>query len=371
MPGVRRPTAERRYDDGARPQGGTLKRRHHWFFLFAAALAALSVMPVSAKSADSPPSYRVTRTVLLGAPDRWDYVIFDGGSHRVFVAHGDHVTVVDGATGEILGKVGTFPGGTHGIAVVSATGRGYTDDGRAGMAASFDLATLKVIKTIEAEKDADGVLFDPVSRHIFVINGESANLTVVDPASDSVITTIAAGGGLEIGVAGGNGKLYIDGAEHNEIARIDTASNQVDAHWPIPGCASPHGLAIDPDTHRLFASCVNSVLVVLNADDGATVATLPIGRGTDTAAFDAKRKLIFSSNGKDGTLSIIKEVNADTFVSMGSILTQRTARTMAVDSVSGRIYLAAADIDTQAAPVNGRPPLIPGSLKLLFIDPSP
>ena len=346
-----------------------MKRRHHWFFVFAAALAALSVLPVAAGSADSPPSYRVTRTVLLGAPDRWDYVIFDGGSHRVFVAHGDHVTVVDGATGEILGQVGTFPGGTHGIAVVSATGRGYTDDGRAGMAASFDLATLKVIKTIKAEKDADGILFDPVSRHIFVINGESANLTVIDPASDSVITTIAAGGGLEIGVPGGNGKLYIDGAEHNEIVRIDTATNQVDAHWPIPNCTSPHGLAIDRETHRLFASCINSTLVVLNADDGATVASLPIGLGTDTAAFDTRRKLIFSSNGRDGTISVIKEVNANDYVSMGSIPTQRTARTMAVDSVSGRIYLAAGDIDTKAAPVNGRPALIRGIIEAAIYGP--
>jgi DNA-binding beta-propeller fold protein YncE len=194
---------------------------------------------------------------------------------------------------------------------------------------------------------------------------------VIDPRTDSVIATIAAGGGLEIGVPGGNGKLYVDGAEHNEIVRIDTATNQVDAHWPIPNCTSPHGLAIDRETHRLFASCLNSTLVVLNADDGATVAILPIGLGTDTAAFDTRRKLIFSSNGRDGTISVIKEVNANDYVSMGSIPTQRTARTMAVDSVSGRIYLAAADIDTNAAPVNGRPALVAGSLKLLFLDPSP
>jgi YVTN family beta-propeller protein len=346
-------------------------RRYHWFSMFAAALTTLAVTPIPAASTESAPSYRVSQTIPLGTPDRWDYVIFDGGSHRVFVAHGDHVTVVDGQSGEILGQIGPFAGGTHGTAIVSAIGRGYTDDGRAGMAASFDLATLKVIKTIKAEEDADGILFDSVSGHLFVINGESANLTVVDPKTDTAIATIAAGGGLEIGVAGGNGKLYVDGAEHNEIVRIDTRTNQVDAHWPIPGCTSPHGLAIDPDTHRLFASCVNSVLVVMNADDGTPVASLPIGRGTDTAAFDSKRKLIFSSNGKDGTLSIIKEVNANTFVSMPALQTQLTARTMAVDSVSGRIYLAAADVDTKAALVNGRPPIVAGSLKLLFLDPSP
>jgi hypothetical protein len=78
------------------------------------------------------PSYSVTRTVALGAPDRWDYVIFDATSHRVYVAHGDRVTVVDGRDGSVLGQVQGFVGGTHGIAISTAAGRGNTDDGRAG-----------------------------------------------------------------------------------------------------------------------------------------------------------------------------------------------------------------------------------------------
>src|ERR1700741_4245036 len=120
----------------------------------AAMAMAAAILPGAASAAAARPAaldYHVTKTVTLGAPDRWDYVQFDPPSHRVCVARGDRVTVVDGGSGSIVGQIGSFPGGTHGIAIVKATGRGYTDDGRAGTAASFDLVTLKLVKTIQAE----------------------------------------------------------------------------------------------------------------------------------------------------------------------------------------------------------------------------
>jgi len=311
----------------------------------------------------------VTHTVILGAPDRWDYVAFDSSSQRVFVAHGDRVTVVDGKDGAILGQVEGFPGGTHGIAISTSTGRGYTDDGKAGEAASFDLKTLKAMKRIKAEEDADGIVLDPSSGHVFVLDGDSGKVTVIDPKTDAVIATIDAGGKLEFGVAPGNGKLYVNGAEKKEIIRIDTNTNQVDARWSITSCTSPHGLAIDSVTHRLFSSCINNVLVVVNIDTGALVSSLPIGSGSDAVAFDPKRKLIFSTNGRDGTVSVLQEKDAQTFVSLGSFKTMLSARTMDIDPANGRLYIAGAEVDTKSAPVNGRPRFIPGSLKLLFLDP--
>ena len=324
--------------------------------------------------AQSAPSYTITKTVALGAPDRWDYLTFDPSSHRVFVAHGDRVTVVDGRDGTIVGQVEGFPGGPHGIAIVTETERGYSDDGKAGTASSFNLATLRQVTTIKAAADADGVLFDPVSKHVFVINGDSGSVTAIDPASDTAITTIATGGGLEFAALDGSGKLYVDGAEKQEIVRIDTKTNQVDAHWAVPNCTRPHGIAIDPATHRLFSSCVNNVLVVVNTDTGATVASLPIGSRTDAAAFDPKRKLVFSSNG-DGTLSVIAEKDPNHFVALPSIPTMLGARTMAIDPDSGRIYLVGADytINMAADPSDVRHHYVvtPGSAKLLFLDPTP
>jgi YVTN family beta-propeller protein len=345
----------------------------------ATAAVALTLGLASPSRAQSTPSYRVTKTVALGTPDRWDYVVFDPPSHRVYVSHGDRVTVVDGHDGTIIGQVEGFAGGTHGIAISKATGRGYTDDGRAGEAGSFDLKTLKPEKRIKAAEDADAVVFDPASGHVFVVNGDGGTLTVIDPQTDSAVATVAAGGKLEFAVAGGNGKLYVNGEEKKEIVRVDTKTNQVDARWPIPNCTSPHGLAIDPSSHRLFSSCLNKLLVIVNADTGATVTTLPIGGGSDAVAFDPKRKLAFSSNGLDGNLSIIQEKDPQTFISLGNIDTAPTARTMSLDPDTGRLYLVAAEIDTKVAAEPSQPngaaprrkPIVPGSLKLLFLDPTP
>jgi YVTN family beta-propeller protein len=324
-------------------------------------------------SAQSARPYAITKTVTLGAPDRWDYTVFDPVLDRVYVSHGAKVTVVDGTSGAIVGEIDGIAGATHGIASVHALGKGYTDDGKAGIAVSFDLKTLKVIKQIKAEPDADGIVYDPPSGHILVIDGDSGKVTVIDPKTDSVVATIDGGGGLEFGVSGENGKFYVDGVEKNEIVRMDTATNKADAHWPMPACVKPHGLAIDRLHMRLFASCANKVMTVVDAETGAVIASLPIGEGTDFAEFDPSRGLAFSSN-RDGTLSIIAEKSPISFVALPAFTTEIGARTMAIDPKTGRIYLVTADmtVNQSAAPADFRHrfSVKPGSVKLLFLDPT-
>ena len=346
--------------------------------VFGSAPAAFARHAPRAGSA-SPVVYHLTRSVRLGAPDRWDYVVYDGASHRVYVAHGDHLTVVDGRNGRIIGQVAGMPGGTHGVAISHAAGLGYTDDGDAGEAVAFSLKTLKAVKHLAAASDSDAVTIDPTSGHVFVVDGDPGLLTVIDPAADRVVATVHVGSKLEFIAPGNNGKVYVNGVEKQAIFRVDTATNQVDATWSIPQCEAPHGLAVDTSTHRLFSSCENGRLVVVNADTGAVVATLPIGQGTDAAAFDPTRKLVFSSNGMDGTLSVIREVDANTFVPAGTIKTAVSARTMSVDPLTGRVFLVAADTTAKAmaafraarqAGKRAPSPFVQGSLKLLFFDPA-
>lgn len=335
-----------------------------------AALAALA-LPCLAP-AQTAPEYTVVKKVPLGAPDRWDYVVFDSASGRVFVAHGDEVAVVDGTSGDIVGHVKSFPGGTHGIAMVTASNRGYTDDGEAGKAASFNLKTFAVEKHIQAAEDADAITFDPVSNHVFIINGDTGSITVIDPKTDAAVATINVGGKLEYAVPGENGKLFVNGAAKREVISIDTATNRIVAHWPVPDCESPHGLAINGASHRLFVSCLNEKLNVVDARNGQVVATVPIGKGSDAVVFDPQRKLIFSSNGKDGTISVIAEKDPKTYVALQPIRTTLSARTMGINQATGRLFLAAADIASNAQPdrKSGRIPTQPGSLKLLFLDPA-
>jgi len=338
--------------------------------LFLATTAALALGAASAH-AQAPAGYKVVKEVPLGAPERWDYVVYDAPSHRVYVAHGDRISVVDAKDGKLIGDV-TGVANTHGIGV--SNGKAYTDDGEAGQVIVFDPKTLKVIKHIPAKPDADGITVDAKSGHVFVVDGDSKTVTVVDPKTDTAVANIDTGGGMEYAVAGGDGKVYVNGAEKKEIVRIDAKTNAIDARWPIPGCTSPHGLAIDPAGHHLFVTCVNKQMTVVDTTTGSVVATLPIGQGTDAAAFDPARKRAFSSNG-DGTLTVVADKGANSFSVAETVPTRVTGRTMGIDPASGRLFIAAADIDPKApvpAGPNGRPGRprpIPGSLKLLFLDP--
>lgn len=332
----------------------------------ALAATAVLVLSPSARGAE-PPAYRLTMAVPLGAPDRWDYVVFDPASGRVFVAHSDRVTVVDPRSGRILGQVAGTPGGSHGTAVSLATGQGFTDDGEAGQAVAFDLTSLKVLKRIPAAPDADGIVIDPATGRVFVIDGDSGKVTAIDPKSDTVLANIDLGGKLEAAAVGDDARVFVEGAEKREVVTIDTRRLRIVSRFAIPTCVSPHGIAADNVAHRLFVSCVNSQMLVLDSGTGATVATLPIGRGSDSAVWDARRRRAFSSNGVDGTISVIQQVTPDDYRVLTPVTTVVSGRTMALDPVSGRLFVAAAQLEPPVTP-GARPKAKPGSLKLMIFE---
>jgi DNA-binding beta-propeller fold protein YncE len=329
-------------------------------------LAATALLCATAASAA--PAYRLAKSIALGAPDRWDYVVSDAAGRRVYVAHGDRLTVVDAASGAILGNVEGIAGGTHGTAISAATGEGFTDDGRGGVAVAFNLKTLAVTKRIPAAEDADAVARDAATGHVFVIEGDPGTITVIDPKSDSAVATIKVGEGLEYAASDDAGHLYVAGVEKGDLIKIDARADTVLARWPAPGCTRPHGLAIDKTARRAFLGCANAVMVVMDTSNGRIIATLPIGRGNDAVAFDARRKRVFSSNGVDGTISVFHEATPDHYVPLEPVKTAVSGRTMAVDAASGRLFIAAADVTPSATP-GGRPRPVAGSLKLLIFDP--
>jgi YVTN family beta-propeller protein len=336
------------------------------------AFAAALTQTQAADSTAAAAPYVLEKTIRLGAGERWDYVTYDPVDKRAYVAHGDHVSVVDTVKGTVIGEVGPFPGGTHGIAISHTAGHGYTDDGKAGVVGVFDLATFKVLKTIPAAPDADGIFLDPASGHVFVIDGDSGVITVVDPKTDSSVATIRIGAGLEAADVDGKGHLYVDGADQHDIIAIDTRNNTVTAHWPMTGCERTHGIAVDSEARRVFASCANKVLVEVDADKGTNIATATIGGFNDGAAFDATRKLVLSSNG-EGTVTVLNEKSATMLVPMGDLKTIPSARTIAIDPESGRLFLPAADIAKYEPPTTpgGRMHItfVPGSMKLLVYKP--
>ena len=309
--------------------------RFFWQVGFSALFMAAAIPTAQAEA----PLYSLAMTIPLGGGAHWDYMHYHAATGQLFIAHGKTLTVVNTDTNKVQGNV-TGLDDTHGIAFDPATGLGYTDSSGTKTISVFNPATLTVEKTLPALDDTDGMVFDPASKKIFVAAGDSGAVLALDPATDAE-AKILLGGAPEFLAANGRGQLFVALNDKNEMAVVDTQTGQVTARWALPGCVAPTGVAMDPESQRVFTSCQNGKLAVVNTTNGEEVALLPIGKGTDSAAFDSTRHLIFSPN-STGTLSVIRETDADHYTVLPSVKTRLGARTIAVNEATGDVYLVTA-----------------------------
>jgi len=318
-----------------------------------------------------PSGYRVAKTYKLGGEGGWDYLTVDSKSRRVYISRGTHVMVVDADSGTVVGDIPNT-NGVHGIAIAPEFDKGFISDGRDGTITVFDLKTLKALGTATAGKNPDAIIYDPASQRVFAFNGTSKDATAVDAKTNNVAGTIALGGKPEAGAADGKGHVFVNIEDTNELVQFDAAKLTVENRWKIAPCDGPSGLAMDQKSRRLFSVCGNKIMVVTNADTGQVVANVPIGSGTDGAAFDPETGYALSTNGSDGTLTVVHEDGADKYSVVENVPTLRRARTIALDSKTHSVYTVTAEFGQAPAPTTEqprpRPPMVPGSFTLLVVS---
>jgi DNA-binding beta-propeller fold protein YncE len=321
------------------------------------------LLPFLATKAQS--GYHISKTFHIASPGGWDYPSIDPNSNKLYLSHGSQVNIIDKTTGDSLGYI---PGttGVHGVAF--ADGKGYTSNGRLNNVTVFDLATGKEIKQVAVGKNPDWIMYDAFSKRVITSNHSGGDISLIDPSTDIVVATITIGGVLETIVSDGAGKLFVNVEDKNEIAEVDIAKAIVTNRWSLASAESPTGLDIDIKTKRLFTTC-SKLLVVMDATNGNIVAQLPIGAGTDGAAFDPSTKLIFTSNG-EGTVTIIKVISKDEFKVIETIVTKRGARTIVLDPKTHKLYLPTADYEPipEGSPANTRPKIVVGSFQVLVLE---
>src|SRR6266481_3829593 len=317
-----------------------------------------------------PSGYHVTKTYKLGGEGGWDYLTVDSKARRVYISRGTHVMVVDADTGAVVGDVPNT-NGVHGIAIAPDFAKGFISDGRDATVTIFDIKTLKVLGTAPTGKNPDAIVYDPASKRVFAFNGSSKDATAIDAKTGTVAGTIPLGGKPEFAVADEKGHVFVNIEDKSEIVQFDSNKLSVENRWPIAPGVEPSGLAIDRKHRRLFSVCSNKLMVVVNADSGAVITTLPIGQGTDAAGFDPETGFAFSSNG-EGTLTVVHEDSADKFSVVDTVPTQVRARTMALDTKSHNVFLVTAEFGTPPAATAQQPrpraPMVPGSFTLLALS---
>lgn len=341
-------------------------------FVMATATAASTVIASMAFAQAAPAtSYHVVKKIAAGGEGGWDYLIADTASERLFVSHGTHVVVVDLARDSVIGDIPNTLG-VHGIAFAPALNRGFTSNGRDTSVTIFNLKTLAPISKVKVTgRNPDAIVFDPYSGRVFTFNGGDANTTAIDAATGVVAGTIPLGGKPEFSVSDGKGTMYVNIEDKSEVVVFDPKALTVKTRWPLAPCEEPSGMAMDRERGRLFVVCSNKLMAILDAATGRVITTLPIGQGVDATAYDPATGLAFASNG-EGTLTVVHEDSPEKFTIVGTVPTQRGARTMALDLKTHRIYLPTALFgppppSTPERP-NPRPAVIPGSFTILILD---
>jgi len=322
-------------------------------------ILGLAAVLLAAGGAEAASGYHVVDRVA-GPDGGWDYVRVDAKNNRVLLTHGASVMAVDLATRAVTSFA---PGQRLHIALpVNGGSEVLVTNGGANAAEFYDLKGTK-LASVETGKGPDDAAVDPKTGLLVVVDHSGGQFTLVDAKAHKAIGTIDIGGDLEEVAFDGTGKAYVNVEDKGEIAVVDIPGRKVVAHWKIEGCEGPTGLTYDAADRLLLAAC-DAAMAVVDAKSGKVVQTVSVGKGADGIAFDPKQKLAFVPAGRAGTLSVISMAGAKASV-VDTVPTQVSARTIALDERTGRLYLPAAKY-APAAGV-GRPGITPGSFEVLVV----
>ena len=343
--------------------------------LLAVTVAAVATVmrpaPAAALPAAAAPHYAFITQIHLAGDGGWDYLSIDAAARRLYVAHGDHVDVVDIDHNTLVGSIVDTPG-VHDVAIAHQIGRAYISDGQTAQASIVDLNTLATIARVTTGDGPDTVVYQPSRNEVYTFNGRGHSATVFDAQSGDVIATIALPGRPEFAVVdAAAGRIYDDIEDKNLIVAIDVRSHVIVDQWPIAPGEGASSLDIDTAHHRLFVGCHNQHMLMLDAGNGRVIGSVPIGVGVDASAFDPGTQLAFSATG-EGTVTIAHEDSPEKLSVVQTLQTQPGARTMALDPSTHNIYLATADrLPAPAGSPPGRPAIVPGSFRILVYGPQP
>jgi DNA-binding beta-propeller fold protein YncE len=314
--------------------------------------------------------YHLLKKYALGSAEGstgeyFDYIYVDSSARRVYLSHGTEVKVISADDGAPVGNITGFKR-DHGIAIASELGRGFITDGADGKVSIFDLKTLKVIGGVQAAPDADGVIYDPTSKRVFVMSGQSKSATVIDAKSGTLEKTVDLGGGPEFAVSDGKGMVYINLEDKGEVVALDSRTLEIKSRWPVAPASAPTAIAMDCEHRRLFSAGRNpQMLVVMDADTGKVIQSFPISTGADADAYDPETGMVFVST-REGVIHIFHEDSPDKFSVVDAVKTEYGAKTMGLDSKTHNVFVDTADFGPPPAPTPQRPHPQPASLAGTF-----
>src|SRR5579863_6689828 len=338
-----------------------------WACIFAFAILIFSPTVFHAAPQDS--GYRVLRTIHLGGEGGWDYVTVDSAARRVYIPRSTHIMVVDADSGKLVADIQGM-NGLHGVAVAPEFNRGFVTGNKSeqeGTVYIFDLKTLTVTSAIKSNSvDTDSLIYDPSTKRVYVNNGDGMNLTVVDAATEKVVGAMPFNANPEAAAADGKGSIFQDYEDKGQVVEYDAKTLTIKNKWSTPSCDAPVALAMDTAHRRLYVGCrgkggaAPGVMLVMNADNGKVVASMPIAIGVDGDVFDPATGNVFatcrdSGDGKSGATYIFHADSPDKISLVATVKTIYGARTVALDSKTHHVFSIGTEQNDPVPPTDKNP----------------
>jgi YVTN family beta-propeller protein len=342
-----------------------MNSKPRWFLICAIALLC--------ETAAAEDAYKFVSAIPIGGEGGWDILTIDSAANRLYLSHATKVVVVDLNKNAVVGEIADTPG-VHGFLAVPEVQHGFSSNGKENKASVVDLKTLRTISKIDTGESPDALVYDLKRGEVYIFNHRGNSVTVIDAKTSNVVATVSLGGEPEFAaIDSAADRVYVNIEDKSEVVAIDTAKHEVVAHWPLAPGEEPSGIAFDAAHHRLFSTCHNKMMTMLDTQSGKVVGTTAIGTGVDGAAFDDATQLVFASCG-EGVTNIVKEETPEKLTVVQTLKTERGARTMALDPQTHRIYLPTAQFQPAPSPSPGvspsRPTIVPNTLKLLVYGPT-
>jgi YVTN family beta-propeller protein len=233
----------------------------------------------------------------------------------------------------------------HGVVIDPSSHLAYVTRSEANAVDIFDPSAMVAIKRIPVADDPDAIYYDEEDKLMYVANGDSHLATLIDPLTQAALATIPLGGKPEFVTFDATTRLlYQNLHDTDSIVAVDIAKRAVTQRWPLQGCHAPTGMAFDDLHRRLFIGCgANRVLAVFDLSEHRVVATIPIGKGPDSVAFDPGLQRIYTT-GRSGTLVVIQQAEPNRYQVLDTIHLHYGAHTLTVDARTHALYVGYAGL---------------------------
>ena len=273
----------------------------------------------------------------------FDHAAVHCGIGRLYLAHtaNDALDLIDCGSNHYLYSIPHLTG-VAGVLVSEDRNLAFTSNRGKHTVGILSTATGGLLEEVRVGIGPNGLAYDPDRNLLLAANvGDpsipgSQTVSVVDVGARALLGHVLVSGRTRWAIFDAEMEVfYINIANPPEIAVIE-AKHPDHVHRTIPVPATgPHGLDLDPRTHRLFCACDGKMVLALDAGTGRVLSQGQLSGGPDVIFFNAALGYLYVAIGDPGVIEVFEP---GAMRRLQSVQTERGAHTIAFDPTCNSVY---------------------------------